>query len=1064
MRSKKPAAALRSPTFPPADDPFLVRPSQAPSSSAPFSSTAFDRYMMGQGETASGAPASATMAKEGSGGGLGKKLLSFPWTRSDKKHAAQQQQQIVTSQPPPSPTISSPIASSLQTTASLPMGFPAPPPLAGPAPRGQPSQHPSVAMFAPQHPQSNSSLSTIRTTSSFASTALFASSNDGWESEATSLSLTSSPESGRDSSGEGYAPRMWRVKGLKAERSTVLSDIAERDNEDARSSGCYDGVSPPSRRNSTPVPRMVAMMLADPETPPRPKRFSTSSIKPSPTSPPFDPAYEKAVAARRRQQSVEQESEADGEDADDEVSPPRQRRSMRKDRSEDDFLASSGPVSSFANTARIPSIRFEGISMDAVFAEVEKKLNKETSDSSIASFATASSDKKARRRSRVLSLYKPTSETRSSASPPAPKERELSHEFSSFDPVPSTSSLSSITESALSRTSSSMDLLRSESVTPTAAPALAPLDAPRPRPWPRRTSSRPSPLNVAAANAITSWGSPSAPLQAGSPLYSPPTYGVFSPVPYRSSPSQLVSPPLAGAFSPTKPTNSLSPTSSTSPTSPSLGEPFNPDPSPALSNASTFRPYDIPELLVCPPSPTQEEIDRTRLQEEQRKERRASVATMVQGATRVTVVQEKKMVRVSTRAPSRRQDRRTYVSPPLQQAATFSATSSRPASPAPTFDPAPSWDAEPAPPTPPTPTVVISPSFPAEPYNPPSVARTDFHPALSSLSVEQPSANGTDDDSSDCEESLHNMLMRLNRPHTPPDAASSEESTPPSTATPSLSLTELALELHTTSQSRLSMLAREMSATVSSSSSSSLSSAAKENRAPSPHALAPSPTSKRDRRLSKLYESDDSTAMQFGALRQQQDEDDDEQPVTMHVPQPLSPSMTHHSFALQSLHGDHGGRNFSSSSEEGDGEEGRFGELEMTLPEDEEPVEDDVDIESEIDKTLASIVGSASHSTFSSSSSSEPATSSPVSHTHKHGHQHHDSTSSFGSALSVEYLANDGQHGDGKARPFLPRSESLSSQLTDSSFDSAEAMDEGIVCLGERISCNYDVGVIGMAM
>ncbi|GAA5821603.1 hypothetical protein JCM11251_000929 [Rhodosporidiobolus azoricus] len=1063
MRGRKSTVALRSSTLPPAgtDDPFLVRSAQTPSSNAPFSSAAFDRYMMGQGENALGT--AVPMAKEGSSGGLGKKLLSFPWTRSDKKHAAQEQQQIVASQPPPSPTVSSPAASPLQTTSSLPMGFPAPPPLAGPAPRAQPSQHPSVAMFAPQHPQSNSSLSTIRTTSSFASTALFASSNDGWESEATSLSLTSSPESGRDSSGEGYAPRMWRVKGLKAERSTVLSDIVERDNEDARSSGCYDNVPPPSRRNSTPVPCMVAMMLADPETPPRPKRFSTSSIKPSPTSPPFDVAYEKSAAARRRQQNAG--SGGDGEEADDEVSPPRQRRSMRRDRSENDLAAfsTSQGGSSFANTARIPSIRFEGISIDAVFAEVEKKLNKEMSDASIASFGSSASEKKAaRRRSRVLSMYKPTSPTTPTfASPPAAKEQELP--TLREEPFASTSSLSSIAESGLSRTSSSLDLLRSESVTPTAtsaAPILAPLDAPRPRPWPRRTSSRPSPLNVAAANAITTWGIASAPLQAAAPLYSPTAHGAFSPVPYRSMPMQLVSPPLAGAFSPSSPANSLSPTS------PSLGEAFNPEPSPALSTASTFRPYDIPELLVCPPSPTQEEIDHTRQQEQQRKERRASAATVVQGQTRVTVVHEKRMVRVSTRAPSRRQDRRTYVSPPLQQQATFSAAgpSSRPSSPAPTFDPSPSWDVKPLAATPPTPTVVISPSFDSEPYNPPAVARTDFHPALSSLSVEQPHGPITDDDSSDCEESLHNMLMRLNRPHTPPDvsssASSATEEPAPSNASPSSSLTELALELHNTSQSRLSMLARAMSPTASSSCDT------KENRSPSPVGLAISaPTSKQSRRLSKLYESDDSAAMQFGALRQQEagNEDDDEPLQAMLVTQPLSPSMTHHSFALQSLHGEHGGRNFSSSSEEGDGEEGRFGELETTLPygedeQEEEPLEDDVDIESEIDKTLASIVGSASQSTFSSSSSSDPATSSSLT-SRKNGHRQQDSTSSFGSVVSVD----EQDKADGQRR-FLPRSESLSSQLTDSSFDSAEAMDEAIVCLGERINYNYDVGVIGMAM
>ncbi|GAA5865103.1 hypothetical protein JCM8547_007713 [Rhodosporidiobolus lusitaniae] len=1198
MRTKKSNAALRpSPVLSVDEDVFSSRPLSTGPPSPVFNSAAFDRYMMGAlaGPEENANDASLPVrggggGKEG-GGGLGKKLLSFPWTRSDKKHAAQQQQQIVASAPSsaaavpssPTPTVSSlnPSPPHLQTTSSLPLGFPSPPPHGA-----VPSQHPSIAAFHPhpqhqhQHEPSHSSLSTFRTTSSFASTALFASSNDGWESEATSLSLTSSPESGRDSSSEGCPPRMWRVKGLRT--APFLSDIAESD--DQRLSQCYDGLgltataasptssphplgrraSTPVRRNSTPVPRMVAMMLADPETPPRPKRYSTSSLQE--TSPSFDAAA--CETARKKEIS------GDDEDADDEVSP--QRVVVPKRHSTMPPLGGGGLAS-----ARIPSIRFEGLSMDAVFAEVEKKLSAVEAEEQVevagAREKTAVGEgKKQRRRSRVLSLYKP--QALSYGSEEDEKPRSLVEE-----PAQSTSS-SSLASSTLSRTSSSTDLSLTGSTTSTSSP----FDAPRPRPYPRRTSSRPSPLNVAAANAVGAWTSPaSAPLQQGAPLWSPPaagSSGFFSPTEAGPQPMYgLISPPLAGAFSPPSPSaltaiassSCATPTVGASSLSPStLGEPFNPtptaSPSPALSSASTFKPYDIPELLVCPPSPTQDELDlaraketerRTRIQQIQRQtqqRRRSSIPpqTMVSGPTRVTVVPEKKMVRMSTRAPA--SSRRTYVSPSLLQASTFASPSSRSASPVvPTYSPLPSPSssrpASPAVPvrrdsTPPvSPTIIVSPSFSAEPYVPSSVARTDFHPALSSLSstvtsrLSRPSspssytapsdaglglavspAMGEDDYSSscssDCEESLHNMLMRLNRPHTPPktplsssssssEAAAADEQDLVSTSS-SLSLTSLALELHNTSHSRLSMLAREMGAVVASSSSSSP--AGKENRAPSPSghsSLLPSSsdalTSKRDRRLSKLYSSSpESTVSRF-----------DDAPVLMSngTARPLSPLVRHQSLAVHSQHGESGeGRNFSSSSDEGEGED-EGGEVEMPSPveqekqlfphreheeeeeEEEAGLEEDVDIESEIDKTLASICGTGparargkSHgSSFSISSAEEevsedeqaqekeePRRREPFApkqafqHTHSHQHQHTSSFDSFDSFDSSSSLSFDSPSPYVGERPKLPRSESTSSTFTDSSFDSTDegAMDEVVVCLGERISCTYDVGVIGVAM
>ncbi|GAA5860848.1 hypothetical protein JCM1840_001985 [Sporobolomyces johnsonii] len=1000
MRNKKSTPTLRqaSPSAPAADDPFFIRPApnaSSPTAHAPFNAAAFDRYMMGGAETGhAGGDASGTR-KEGQsgGGGLGKKLLSFPWTRSDKKHATQQLPHL-----PPSPTISSPITSTLQTTASLPLGFPCPPPAAavGPLPpstSNKPQQHPSAAAIGAQsrdHP-SNSSLSTFRTTSSFASTALFASSTDGWESEPTSASLTSSPESGRDSCGEAMPHRMWRVKGMAEQQQPWRHDPLDvvREEDETRSARqSFDG-----RRNSTPVPRMVAAMLADPETPPRPKRFSTSS-KPSPTSPPFDPVYEKAAARIRRAEeegnaALTSSPESSG-DADDEVSPPRGkgRMVMRRDRSQDDLLMGS----SLSSRTRIPSIRFEGLSMDAVFAEVEKKINGEAKIAEESS--TTELDKKAKRRSRVLSMYKPLT---------------YGEDFTKEDgePLPPSPSPSTST--------TTMDSLRSQSVTPTSA--IGPLDVARPRPYPRRTSSRPTPLNVAAANSMLIAGPASAPVfgtsSSSSSISSPTSCGAVSPIPNRAPPMQIASPPLAGSFSPTlgggplSPTLGSAPLSPTLPSSPGLAEPFNP--SPALSTTSTFRPFDIPEVCVFPPSPEQREREASMVVVRAAPNRRRSEPSqpMISGPTKVTMVQERKVVRVSTRAPSKRSERQRMYTPPS------APVSSVPHLPQLELRPSSSVETPPASPTLDSPTIPSLASFNAIPYAVPSVARTDFHPALSNLSVEQP----VEDDSSDCEESLHNMLMRLNRPHTPPTSSSAEAS-----ATPSLSLTELALELHTASQSRLSMLAREMSPGGSSSPSSTSS---KENVSPL--------SVRRLHRKSRVYESDDS-ATRFG-----------DAPLTITVPKPLLPSVTHQPL-LESLRGEP--RSGSEDEENYDQAQSKRNRS-------------PVDLEKEIDDTLASIVGSTS--TFSSPSS---AASTPT-HAHAHAHGHSDSMTSFESSSSLSFQDEASPTGASPPRPKLPRSESLTSNFTDSSYDSTETeteTEEGIVCLGERIACTYDVGVIGMAI
>ncbi|GAA6061746.1 hypothetical protein JCM10212_000479 [Sporobolomyces blumeae] len=1012
MRNRKSNAALRQAASPstaspasPVDAHFPPTPTAttfASSSNSPYDAAEFDRFMKGGANATSEGHDASAPSTSNAKNSRGKKLLSFPWSRSDKKPSMQSQ-----SSPILSPTtISSPVLATFKTTSSLPLGFPTPPASDASRAKSAPQQHPCATAVpsssqAFSHQESNSSLSTYRTTSSFASTALFASSNEGWDSEATSLSLTSSPESGRDSCGEAMPQRMWRVKHSPAEQLDPV-----REEEETRSLRySVDG-----RRNSTPIPCMVAAMLADPETPPRPKRFSTSS-KPSPSSPPFDPAYEQA-AARRRQESERRSEQGSGAspgsngDADDEVSPPRSKgRLFRRDWSDDALLANP----TFSSKTRIPSIRFEGLSMDAVFAEVEKKMNGE-GGSNLGESATAQADKKARRRSHVLSLYMPTTYT--------------FDDEPALPPSPSPSSAPQTT-----------DPIRSGSVTPTSAADLG-----RPRPIPRRTSSRPSPVNVVAANTVV--GGPasapvfgtSAPLSPSSPQ-APAWQDPFSAASSRAAtPDQLASPPLSGSFSPS---------SQTFAGPAGLGEPFvqssSPSPSPALSSTSTFRPCEIPEVCIFPPSP--EQRSRNSGLSSGLSSRRSSEpsppVTIVTGPTKVTLVHEKRVVRVSTRAPSKKSERQRMFTPP---SITVGSPSSRPASPArpPPLDLAATRDVA----TPPLSPSLDSPTIPAFysiPYNPPTVARTDFHPALSSLAVE---AQPIDDDSSDCEETLNHMLMRLQRPHTPPGADSAPAAT---------SLTENALQIHTASQSRLSMIARGLNSNDLSSSPSSnysLSSlargAGKENENISPLSV------RRMHRKSRVYESDDS-ATRYG-----------DAPLSIAVPHSLSRTPSQRAVVeVYSEADDDSSDEFAAAAKQAQ-----------------------VDLEKEIDDTLASIVGSTSASTFSLSSASS-ASSPPPPLAKSHRRNQNDSissTSSFPftdespgsgeSSTSSSDLRTEEQEDKGDAtRSTLPHSESYGSNLTCDSFDSASTEtetetegEEAIVCLGERIECNYNVGVIGMAM
>ena len=377
-------------------------------------------------------------AGAGTGSGGFAKLLSFPWHRGGEKGKA----------PSPTPPRAIAGASPLDFNAPLPSPpwtssvppFPRPPTHtptrqnAPPPPPPQPVQHASAAVI-PAQLTGATSVSTMSTSSSFASTALF---TDDWESEDGG----STQDSSIASSPEGSQPRrMWKVRDgtqpyptrkdatpyspLRKEMSTVVEEAPE---------------SPSHKRTSTPGPGgvgMSMMLLAGPATPPRLIHRLSASSKPSPTSPPFDPLFERAVAeGRTRTFPPSPQSPEESGDADDEVSPPRARRGMRRASlgSPQKLLGESSTELAYADgfRMRIPSIRFEGISMDAVFAEVEKKMGDDR-------------EKKAnRRRTRVLSTYRPFGSDASfgSSEGTAPPSLSTSHDsFSTLESgSPSTSS------------------------------------------------------------------------------------------------------------------------------------------------------------------------------------------------------------------------------------------------------------------------------------------------------------------------------------------------------------------------------------------------------------------------------------------------------------------------------------------------------------------------------------------------------------------------------------------------------------------------------------------------
>ncbi|KAL8283636.1 hypothetical protein RQP46_005431 [Phenoliferia psychrophenolica] len=674
---------------------------------------------------------SSTGATAGAGPGGFAKLLSFPWHRGGDKASKPTSPTIQHTPAFASPAdIYAPLPSPPLTSVSRP--FPGPP--AGPRTRPfvptPPSQrivqHASAAVLPPKL-SGATSVSTMSTSSSFASTALF---TDDWESEDGG----STQDSSIASSPEGSQPRrMWKVRDDSPQSVVPTPSSPLR----SISSVVEEAPETPHRKRNSAVASaaIISRMLADPATPPRLVHRLSASSKPSPTSPPFDPLFEQAVAeGRTRTFPPSPRSPEESGDADDEVSPPRARRGMRRaslgsrqelmGQSLNELVYSDG-LHGMHSRPRIPSIRFEGISMDAVFAEVEKKMGDEK-------------EKKAsRRRTRVLSTYRPFGSDASLGS--TATSPGLSTSQNSLSTL--SSSTESWTDSQLSLESQLAEqeaphptIDRSQSTTPT--PRSYPTLVSHARPLPRRSSSRPAPLNVAAANAIAT----SAP--RSSPVLSPRTPTPRSPA---LSPRSPLSPATAN-FSPG-----------------SLGDAFSPYPSPALSSTSTFRgpPSPIPELWVRPPTP-ERALPSPRLPGPM------GPYSISNPGTKVVVVQEKRQIKMSSRASTIAKRRPTL-----------------------TFETAPP----------------ASPSLPAYATPPAIPSFGNLGPTPAPLETRRNSIGGSsgEEDPSDVEEALNSMLLRLAQPHTPPTSPFSVTRKPVPLATAPLTLHSLALH---TSQLSLASQAR----------------------------------------------------------------------------------------------------------------------------------------------------------------------------------------------------------------------------------------------------------------
>ncbi|KAK4049237.1 hypothetical protein OIO90_005526 [Microbotryomycetes sp. JL221] len=639
--------------------------------------------------------------------------------------------------PPPSPlSPNSPYTGAEQRHSTI-VAFPAPP---SAATSQSAKQHAVASMLPPSRAlfkasDSASSMSTHKTTSSFASSSLFMHTDDEDEASytsATSLSTMSSPSS---------KDKLWRVRGLSessmhrhqhtnSSSGGALLAVQEVDEDNL---SCYSKRTSIARRNSTSVTDLVTAMLtagSPPDTPEcRVRRWSAGSAD-----------------ARERDLGLSQHhghAHSDSIDADNESESPRYRR-RASNKAHPTASVFNGPRWQPGHSVRIPSMRFDGLAMDQAFAEIEQRVVDGSPRCRYVNGALTTSNhiKGARRRTRVLSTYRPTStlpESMKVSPPTSPTKVErgtLTLSISDLEslrgPSPKPSFLST---TGLEGVKDEDDAFRRESL----VEQMGLLDdAPRPSSSAsKRVIVRPAPVDVELANLTFFGPVRESMLSAGrprsrSPSARPPR--ALTPASAKSaSPHALLSPFTVNDASHTPTQQSSCETKSLKVTTPQPLTPTSPIPKVCIfaPNSSLAQSSSEVESLA--------DIERGR-----------QPATKAEARTSIKVVQPKRVIRISTRAPPR-PNKSLLRRPSLPLLAeTAQAQTAPPPLPSPTLSATSSTSG-----------FRQSPTFSSPQRATCSNARS------SRSSVDSKRTSGVSSTGSDCEAQLDTLMHKLNQPYSP---------------------------------------------------------------------------------------------------------------------------------------------------------------------------------------------------------------------------------------------------------------------------------------------------------
>ncbi|KAM0791937.1 hypothetical protein ACM66B_004189 [Microbotryomycetes sp. NB124-2] len=662
----------------------------------------------------SSAASSSGASSSGAARSIGRKLKSLTWgskklltsapmapsSLSQSTLAPSESSRSTSTSPrPTTPSLMRPPASPLSPNSpfsgaehrrSTLVAFPRPPAVA--------QQHAVSAILPARelfHASDSASIvsSTHKTTSSFASSSLFMHTDDedASYSEATSMSSLSSVNSARD--------KLWRVKGLSEPAGATTQNggllaVQEVDEDNLSVSDSRRT----SRRNSASMADFVAAMLADPETPERPRRWSASSVHQSQTN------------------NVTNERES-----------PRQRARLAQQPNKP-VSVFNGPRWRPGHNVRIPSMRFDGLAMDQAFEEIEKRVEGSPRRRFMASTSSSSSELKSnRRRTRVLSTYRPTSTL-----PDALQVQPLSPEskvergtltLSAGDleslraPSPNPSMLSTLSSEAKNESLLEEMQLGPETCRPASSTS-------------RRALIRPAPVDVELAN-LTFFG----PVQEGprsrSPsARSPRARSLMSAKP--CSPAPLLSPLIINTARVSAPAAINNKATLGTPIS-LVSDKYNSKLEPAVATTPTS---PIPK--VCIFAPNSQLAQSSSEAESLAAIERGRVTPKVTTPVSVKVVEPKRVVRLSTRAPPARPNKslRRKPSLPLMDTKSKAEQSRRSKTPPPALP------------------------------SPASSFASRTSPVAMTLDPKRTSA--TSSTGSDCEAQLDNLMHKLTQPYSPP--------------------------------------------------------------------------------------------------------------------------------------------------------------------------------------------------------------------------------------------------------------------------------------------------------